>query len=62
MLTPMLLLKEFPERLETANGFEPCLNWSEYILARIETAYPNSTRTSVMTSLKKFARSFASDV
>lgn len=34
------LIQEFPERLETENGYEPCLNWGEFILARIETAYP----------------------
>ena len=34
------LIQEFPERLETQNGYEPSLDWGEFILARIETAYP----------------------
>ena len=34
------LIQEFPERHETENGYEPCLDWGEFILSRIETAYP----------------------
>ena len=34
------LIAQFPERLETENGYEPMLDWGEYILDRINQTFP----------------------
>ena len=37
---PDALIQEFPDRLETEDGFVPQINWAEFILSRIDSAYP----------------------
>ena len=34
------LMAEFPERLETENGYEPMLDWAGFISTRIEQTFP----------------------
>ena len=35
-----VLMEQFPEKLETENGYEPTLAWGEYILDRINQSFP----------------------
>ena len=33
------LMEQFPDRLETENGYEPTLGWDEFILDRISKSF-----------------------
>ena len=35
------LVRQFPSELDTAHGVEPCLDWGEFIISRIDKAFPS---------------------